>query len=114
MDSDIAGVTGNEDARETEETEDWVEGVPRSVEDDDDDERGSTGVKEGSGERENIVDKLVGVSGMAPSLSTDEMTEAVGLKPEVSYDASKPSGTARDITEGDGFNCVDSYESSVS
>lgn len=58
---------------------------------------------------------VLGSSGMGESRGCSVvMGDPLGLRPEVSYDMSGPSGTAMDSTEGEACNIDDSYERSLS
>ena len=60
------------------------------------------------------IDDVVGVSGIVDNLSTDEATEPLGRKNDVSNEVSTPSASANEPTDGEARRIDDSYDRLVS
>ena len=68
----------------------------------------------GVGDLRIEIDGAVGVSRIVDSLPSDETTEPLGCKKDVSKDVSNPSGSAKELTDGEARKIDDSYERLVS
>jgi hypothetical protein len=95
MNEELEGVRTSK-AEDAEVNEEPLVGVVASDVDDTDDAKAGTGVRGASGEGGKSEVEGVGVSGIVLKRSTEEIADPVGLRNDVSKEASAPSGTARD------------------